>query len=54
MKDLKGECFKLWSYFSKNQNNFQFDLSYKELEQWGIAKSTYYESFKKLVEKGYL
>lgn len=54
MKDLKGECFKLWAYFSKNQNNFQFDLSYKELEQWGIAKSTYYDNIKILIKKGYL
>lgn len=54
MNDLSGEAFKLWIYFSKNQNNYTFDLSQKAAEKYGIKKSTYYDNIKVLIKKGYL
>lgn len=54
MNDLCGEAFKLWIYFSKNQNNYNFDLSQKAAEKCGIKKSTYYDNIKLLIKKGYL
>lgn len=54
MKNLSGESFKLWIYFSKNQHNYNFDLSQKEVEQWGITKTTYYRTKNELIKQGYL
>ena len=54
MMELKGETFKLWCYLNKNQEGYQFELSQKECEKWGIKKDTYYAAVKKLVELGYL
>lgn len=53
--DLKGSTFKLWIYFAKNQNNYQFELSSKAVENYcGISDKTYRESVKELISKGYL
>ena len=54
MNDLKGELFKLWVYFAKNQDNYNFDLSQKAATEWGLKRSAYYDNVDKLIEKGYL
>ena len=54
MQTLKGETLKLWLYLSKNQDNYQFDLSQKALEEWGLKKDAYYTAVKKLKELNYL
>ena len=38
-QDLKPNSFKLWIYFSKNQDNYEFALSSKAVERdFGIKK----------------
>lgn len=54
MQNLSGEAFKFWVYLSKNQQNYEFDLSQKAAEQWGLKKTQYYNNLEKLIEKGYL
>ena len=54
MINIKGETIKLWLYINKNQNNYKFDLSQKELEKWGLKKDSYYNAINKLIELGYL
>lgn len=54
MINIKGEALKLWLYINKNQDNYTFDLSQKELEKWGLKKDSYYNAIAKLVELGYL
>lgn len=54
MQDLKGETFKMWVYLSKNQPQFQLELSYKAAAQFGITKTTYYDVIENLIGKGYL
>ena len=55
MIDLKGESFKLWCYFSKNQSGYEFALSAVDAIKWGVgSKSSYDRAVRDLVEKGYL
>ena len=55
MQNLKGESFKLWIYFSKNQNNYTFNLSKVDVLNFGIGSvSSYNRSIAELVQKGYL
>lgn len=54
MINIKGEALKLWLYIDKNQDNYKFDLSQKELEKWGLKKDSYYNAINKLIELGYL
>lgn len=54
MNDLKGSGLKMWLYLNKNQDNYQFELSRKACEEWGIKKDSYYDGIKNLEEKGYL
>lgn len=54
MIQLNGECFKLWIYFSKNQDKYNFDLSQKAAERCGIKKTSYYTHIETLIKKGYL
>ena len=54
MRNLKGETLKLWLYCNKNQDNYQFELSQKALQDWGLKKDAYQTAKKKLVELGYL
>ena len=54
MCNLKGETLKLWLYCNKNQDNYQFELSQKALQDWGLKKDAYQTAKKKLVELGYL
>ena len=53
--DLKAGAFKLWIYFSKNQNFYEFALSNKDVnENFGIKKDQYDSAVKELISKGYL
>lgn len=54
MKNLKGEQFKLWVYLAMNQNGFDFSLSKKACEDWGIKKDSYYRGIEELKNQGYL
>ena len=54
MCNLKGEALKLWLYCNKNQNNYQFELSQKALQSWGLKKDAYQTAKKRLIELGYL
>ena len=52
---LKAGAFKLWVYFAKNQNNYEFALSNKEVaENFGIKKDQYDTAVKELIANGYL
>lgn len=52
---LKAGAFKLWIYFAKNQNGYEFALSNKAVEEnFGIKKDQYDTAIKELIEKGYL
>lgn len=47
--------FKLYMYFAKNQNNYEFALSSANVEECcGFAYTAYRTAFKELVDKGYL
>lgn len=54
MKVLNGSSIKLWMYFNKNANGYQFELSRVDCEKWGIKKDAYYHAVKELTEKGFL
>lgn len=54
MVELDGAAFKLWLYLARNKNRYQFALSPKAMEEWGIRKDSYYRGKKALEEKGYL
>lgn len=54
-KDLSASALKLYMYFASNKNGFSLALSPKAIEnQIGMARSTYCDQFKILLEKGYL
>ncbi len=54
-QDLKAGAFKLWIYFSQNQNGYSFALSNKDVnESFGIKKDQYDSAIKELEVKGYL
>lgn len=54
-RNLKAGAFKLWIYFSKNQNNYEFGLSSSDaLATFGMKKDQYDGAVKELIEKGYL
>ena len=44
----------MWLYFNKNQNKYEFELSPKDCEMWGIKKSSYYRGIEELEKFGYL
>lgn len=53
--DLQAGAFKLWVYFAKNQNNYNFALSSKEVEEtFGIKIKQYNNAIAELCNKGYL
>lgn len=55
VKDLEPHAFVLYLYLASNKYDFNLELSQVAVENaTGLAKSTYYKSFNKLVEKGYL
>ena len=52
---LEAGAFKLWVYFAKNQNGYQFALSSKEVEaSFGMKIKQYNNAVDQLIEKGYL
>ena len=54
-RDLQAGAFKLWIYFSKNQPNYTFALSSKEVEEsFGIKIKQYNNAIAELIEKRYL
>ena len=54
-QELKAGAFKLWVYFAKNQNGYQFALSNKAvLDTFGIKKDQYDSAIKELLNKSYL
>lgn len=53
--NLDAGAFKLWCYFAKNQNGYEFALSSKAVEQnFGIKIKQYNNAIKELTEKHYL
>ena len=54
VQDLKGSALKLWLYFNKNQDGYQFELSQKACRDWGIKKDSYYSAVDELIKKGFL
>ena len=54
-QELKAGAFKLWVYFAKNQDGYEFALSSKDvLDTFGIKKDQYDSAIKELTDKGYL
>ena len=51
---MKGSALKMWLYFNKNQDGYQFELSQKACQLWGVKKDSYYDGIKELESKGYL
>lgn len=53
--DLDAGAFKLWIYFAKNQNEYEFALSSKAVEEnFGMKIKQYNNAIDTLTEKGYL
>ena len=54
-QNLDAGAFKLWIYFAKNQNGYEFALSSKDAKDtFGLGKSQYDTAIKKLISSGYL
>ena len=54
-KQLSGDAFKMWVYFSKNQQGYEFELSSKHAEEaFSLSKRRYDNAIKELIECGYL
>ena len=52
---LDAGAFKLWVYFAKNQDKYQFALSSKAVEEnFGIKIKQYNNAISALIEQGYL
>lgn len=51
---LKGSALKMWLYFNKNQDEYEFELSQKACSEWGIKKDGYYDGIEELIKRGYL
>ena len=55
MQELDGGEFKLWYYFSKNKDDWEFALSSADAERnWGISRKQYNRAVDNLIQKGYL
>lgn len=53
--ELDAGAFKLWIYFAKNQNGYEFALSQKAVEEcFGMKKKQYDNAVNQLIEKGFL
>lgn len=53
--ELDAGAFKLWVYFAKNQNNYNFALSSKDVEEtFGMKIKQYNNAVETLIEKKYL
>ena len=44
----------MWLYFNKNRDGYEFELSQKACQLWGIKKDSYYNGIRELQSKGYL
>ena len=54
-KQLSGDAFKMWVYFSKNQQGYEFELSSKHAEEtFSLSKRRYDNAIKELTEGGFL
>ena len=54
-KVLDGDAFKMWIYFSKNQNGYEFELSSKHAEEtFSFSKRRYDNAIKELTKGGFL
>ena len=54
-QNLDAGAFKLWCYFAKNLNDYQFALSSKDAEEtMGIKIKQYNNAIKDLIDKQYL
>lgn len=54
-QELDAGAFKLWCYFAKNQNNYEFALSSTDAANtFGLKKKQYDNAIKTLIEKEYL
>lgn len=54
-KILSGDAFKMWIYFSKNQNNYEFELSSKHAEEtFSLSKRRYDNAIHELIENRFL
>ena len=54
-KELDGDAFKMWIYFSKNQNGYEFELSSKHAEEaFSFSKRRYDNAIKELIKCGFL
>lgn len=54
-KDLDAGAFKLWRFFSRNTNGYEFALSNKDAEEnFGIKIKQYNNAVETLISKGYL
>lgn len=52
---LDAGAFKMWNYFSDNQDYYTFELSRAAVEQnYGIKKKQYDKAIQELIEKRYL
>ena len=53
--DLDAGAFKLWVYFAKNQQSYEFALSSSAIEKsFGMKIKQYNNAVAQLIEKGYL
>jgi hypothetical protein len=53
--NLDAGAFKLWIYFAKEQQDYEFALSSKAVkENFGIKKTQYDNAIAQLITKGYL
>lgn len=54
-RDLGAHALQLYLYLASNKDNYNLALSPAAItEQIGMARSTYHDQFKKLINKGYL
>lgn len=54
-RDLDAGAFKLWCYFAKNMNDYEFALSSKDAEAtMGIKIKQYNNAIAELIYKNYL
>ena len=52
---LDAGAFKLWCYFAKNQESYEFALSSREVElTFGMKIKQYNNAVKELIAKGFL
>ena len=55
MYNLKGNAFKLWTYFTDNKNGYAMDLYPVDFcTKAKVSDSTYRRAFEDLEKKGYL